>query len=812
MKFKKIPMKRALLFLLTIVVITCCNTANSTDDFIIISPDTEIFFESEASDTKLTITCNGDWTATNIPDWCEISPSSGEKESEITVSVSDNNGEEVRTAEIILSCGNASESIVITQYGKITSNYVDLELENPDNIISYDEENGTLTVTYVEDVPTEIKEGKAIVLPAKYGFDIRVIDHVSVSGTSVTMKTSQGNMSNLFRNTRFVLSTNPDTETKSIDGRRVITPASYGFIDSNGEYHEIFNRNSTKSAAYIDQKIMSCDIDFSGKKIYKGKAGDVYWKSFKFGSRLDGRFAFDFGSQKLSEDVEIGDLLYFSYQFIGTSYVDLQIAYKMEFLEAGFGEDEIIIEDVIPSATFTFLVGSVPVIISVNAHLGQQAEIKAEGAAQISTGANLSSSMSVGLEWRKDGGVSPTTGFDTNLTLYPPEISISASGEAILSCYPRFELQLYKFIGPSMEIRPYLALQGNAGSAMSTGGYYAGWKLGVYGGIDLKLGLDLDFGIAEWELWEKKFNVLKSPLFQAPMRLTRLSPEDNLKIKEGESINAEYIAEYYNALTDLYYPCPGALVVFKTDNGTLSRDAAISDKDGKVSVEWTPEANSSSSEGRLTTFIVDGENTMIDVSYLDVSIEKERPTPGMCIDLGLSVKWAGWNIGASSPEGTGSRFAWGTMGGGGTWAGYPYFIEMQENELGEEYAVCEGIGEDISGTSYDAAREIWKGGWRIPRRSEFEELISSCSWEWGNHNGVDGLFAIGPNGNSIFLPAAGGKDENGIYNKGNACHYWTATLSSDWPECAYRFNGTAGGNGFSAVGRYGGYPIRAVTK
>ena len=229
MKFKKIPMKRALLFLLTIVVITCCNTANSTDDFIIISPDTEIFFESEASDTKLTITCNGDWTATNIPDWCEISPSSGEKESEITVSVSDNNGEEVRTAEIILSWENASESIVITQYGKITSNYVDLELENPDNIISYDEENGTLTVTYGEEVPTEIKEGKAIVLPAKYGFDIRVIDHVSVSGTSVTMKTSQGNMSNLFRNTSFVLSTNPDTETKSIDGRRVITPASYGF-------------------------------------------------------------------------------------------------------------------------------------------------------------------------------------------------------------------------------------------------------------------------------------------------------------------------------------------------------------------------------------------------------------------------------------------------------------------------------------------------------------------------------------------------------------------------------------------------------
>ena len=48
-----------------------------------------------------------------------------------------------------------------------------------------------------------------------------------------------------------------------------------------------------------------------------------------------------------------------------------------------------------------------------------------------------------------------------------------------------------------MEIRPYLSLQGNAGSALSAGGDYAGWKLGVYSGIYLKLGLDLDFGIVD---------------------------------------------------------------------------------------------------------------------------------------------------------------------------------------------------------------------------------------------------------------------------------------------------------------------------
>ncbi len=805
-------MKRAIVFFVLSLILAGCNTRNNSDDFLIISPEKEIFFESEASNTKLTISCNNVWNVGNIPDWCSITPASGGKESEITVSVYENTGDEIRTAEIIISCGNASESIRITQYGKITSNYMDLGLDNPDNRTSYDEESGILNVTYGESVPAGIRVGQSTVLPAKYGFDIRVIDHVSTSGNSVTIETSQGNMTNLFRNTSFILSTDPTTATKSIDGRRVITPASYGFIDEAGVYREIYNKNETKNITHIDQKILECNLDFSGGSLYDGKAGKVYWKSFKFGAGLNGTFAFDFGSKQLSEEMEIGDLNYFSYQFTGTSYIDLQLAYQMTAFEPDFGIDKIIDKNIMPSLVFTFIIGGVPVIISTNVHFGLQAQIKAEGAAEISTGANLSSSMSVGLEWRKDSGVSPITNFDSNLSLYPPEISISASTEAILSYYPRLELSLYKFIGPIMEIRPYLALQGNAGSALSADTDYAGWKLGVYSGTDLNLGLNLDFGIVGWKLWEKKINVLNSTLFQAPMRLTKLYPEDNLLIKEGESITAEFIVEYYNAITDLYYPCPGALVAFKTDSGTLSRDGAISGMDGKVSIEWTPEADDSSSEKRLTTFIVDGENNIIDASYLNVTIEKQRPTPGKCIDLGLSVKWAGWNIGASSPEGTGSRFAWGAMGGGGTWASYPYFIKMEKNEKGEEYAVCENIGSDISGTSYDAARELWEAGWRIPRKEEFNELISYCSWEWGNHNGVAGLFAIGPNGNSIFLPAAGGKDENGIYNEGNACHYWTSTLSSDWPECAYRFNGTAGGNGFSAVGRYGGYPIRAVTK
>ena len=113
------------------------------------------------------------------------------------------------------------------------------------------------------------------------------------------------------------------------------------------------------------------------------------------------------------------------------------------------------------------------------------------------------------------------------------------------------------------------------------------------------------------------------------------------------------------------------------------------------------------------------------------------------VDLGLSVKWATCNIGASSPEEYGNYYAWGE-------------IDTKSTYTSSNSSTEGVIMNDISGNvQYDAARANWGGNWRIPTKAEFEELKNKCSWTWTTQNGVKGYKVTGTNGNSIFLPAAG---------------------------------------------------------
>lgn len=124
--------------------------------------------------------------------------------------------------------------------------------------------------------------------------------------------------------------------------------------------------------------------------------------------------------------------------------------------------------------------------------------------------------------------------------------------------------------------------------------------------------------------------------------------------------------------------------------------------------------------------------------YVDLGLPK---------DLGLysGLKWATCNIGANSPEEYGDYYAWG------------------ETETPEDYdyseencALYEVDMRDIGGDlDYDVATSEWGVGWRMPTKFEMQILIDFCTWKWIKQKGVNGYKVTGPNGNSIFLPAAG---------------------------------------------------------
>ena len=92
---------------------------------------------------------------------------------------------------------------------------------------------------------------------------------------------------------------------------------------------------------------------------------------------------------------------------------------------------------------------------------------------------------------------------------------------------------------------------------------------------------------------------------------------------------------------------------------------------------------------------------------------------------------------------------------------------------------CDTYGECVDDISddpaYDVARAKWGSGWRMPTEPEFKELIDACKWKWVVLVGKNGYMVTGPNGNSIFLPAAGYRDESKLEYKGKMSRYWGGT-------------------------------------
>ena len=159
--------------------------------------------------------------------------------------------------------------------------------------------------------------------------------------------------------------------------------------------------------------------------------------------------------------------------------------------------------------------------------------------------------------------------------------------------------------------------------------------------------------------------------------------------------------------------------------------------------------------------------TMAGTSY---GIQKRFTTNGQInghdfLDLGLSsgIRWATCNVGASIPSEYGNYYAWGE-------------IEPKESYTQQNCVTWEQeIGEISGNTQYDAARANWGGGWRMPTQEVYEELIEECEWEWTSEGGHNGYRVTGPNGNSIFLPAAGYFNGTSLKGAGTGGLYWSST-------------------------------------
>lgn len=177
------------------------------------------------------------------------------------------------------------------------------------------------------------------------------------------------------------------------------------------------------------------------------------------------------------------------------------------------------------------------------------------------------------------------------------------------------------------------------------------------------------------------------------------------------------------------------------------------------------------------------------------------------IDLGLSVKWACCDVGASNPSEQGAYFAWGETetkpyGDNPAYGLIPdgYFLEdykWYKTEYDPEIGIISGYtkycidpavgfkgftdGKTTLDLADDAAHTNWGGGWRMPTKEELDELNRECSW-YNSHNlEYGGGLATGPSGNSIYITNRGCYGPSFYFTYGSYhVNYWTSTLSTTY--------------------------------
>ena len=266
----------------------------------------------------------------------------------------------------------------------------------------------------------------------------------------------------------------------------------------------------------------------------------------------------------------------------------------------------------------------------------------------------------------------------------------------------------------------------------------------------------------------------------------------------------------YAAPDDSDFPVftTGTLTVSGSPEGTIN----IKLENGRVKGE----------DGKEHTLTANYSGTMTEIGGGGGSTEEY-------VDLGLSVKWAKCNLGASKPSDYGSYYAWGETEPKAeyTWATYKWMQAGQSDEMHiTKYTIAdgqtEGIWYDAGGkfigdnkttleAADDAAIANLGSPWRMPSFYEIQELRDNCTWTWTTQNGVKGYEVKSKkNGNSIFLPAAGCRDRSILNYAGSQGFYWSSSLSTRYSDCARRLCLTSDDYDWGYSYRYYGFTVRPV--
>lgn len=189
------------------------------------------------------------------------------------------------------------------------------------------------------------------------------------------------------------------------------------------------------------------------------------------------------------------------------------------------------------------------------------------------------------------------------------------------------------------------------------------------------------------------------------------------------------------------------------------------------------------------------------------------------VDLALpsGTLWAATNVGAKVEADAGDYFAWGETAPKSAYSWETYSLAAGEWRM---LKYCAPDAFEALAAEDDAASALWGSECRMPTHADFAELRDTlnCIWNWTSRTDSDGddvsgyLVTSVRNGNSIFLPAAGCRDESGYFNRGKMGYYWSSVRNPLYSDCAFYLAIESYFPYTSFDSRFYGLNIRAVLK
>lgn len=689
------------------------------------------------------------------------------------------------TAVFFAGCIKEGDDIVDPpQEVNVNPAYVPIDWEIT-AVVSSDDSAGTYQIQFNGTVP-DIHPGSIIAIDRDTVVLYRFVTSANVSGNTMSVTSAEADLTDIFHDCDFTLTTESSSNTK---GKGVVfRPVAAYSIDDDGNYR-VINLKS-KGNTRFTHNLWHYGFNNDGYVIDEGTYHRIQMDRMNMDVDIDFEMYMNFGgatARQLAGEAfirYISDAMQVNAALIGTFNTEQQIRFIV------WGGCDVttptitLIKNVFPAKTIKFMAGPVPIVLKLQSDLCGKASVGGGGEIQAYSGFTDHATGRVGFEWNQSTGIRGVSNFENEFSYIPPTVEGQGEIHRKAWVFPRISLMLMGVVGPGFDIMPYEADTVRGGFREQMLGQtndYCAYQFDMSTGLDLCCELNLGI-FKRWQLLNDItggvvpstpiWNVFNKRLYHSPLKVRHAS---------GRPQNGGQATVYFDVYDTILLTHTSAktilpqIVKFEA-NGQLSSEYGIAvPGTGRVSVSWTPSGESDILYAKL--YDIDG-------NVLSRDTVKAGETNDW-VDLGLpsGLLWATRNVGASSPTDYGDYFAWGETSpkSSYTWDNYQWGGAYSNDGPWwlTKYNTSSSLGTVDSLTtllpSDDAATANYGG--RMPTEEEWQELLNNTTSTWTTINGVNGRRFTGPNGNSIFLPAAGWNG-TGFFHAGSDGEYWTSSLHS----------------------------------